>query len=1458
MFSAGSTNLGARIVQRIKNMLKNIQAYFRTFGILIPIIFYLFFILKINYLFVAASYFFLFYFFLILYLTYFIYTILTTKKNKTTYFKYISLFSDKEFILFKDSLFKLYGSITIILFIYLFKNGQLIHVLEFNSYFYFILFYLILISNWFILFLFSFKLFIKNFIDMLDNITLEFNHNTKFNKPSIFTLNLQSINRRNLSTSQKFLFDSNNEVNTKIELERAQEAGYFNYFNNINLGSVSQFYDFNPVADKNNEILKLNYLNEKLQDYVNQLPENVKYSVLPVVRSYNTAVGKFKCYPLSYPIKTLNGKYVKSWDSSENFIPIVSKKNSLGYKITTDIFEQWSDFDLEKGSVDLFLLGRPWLSLDDLDSESFFDILECDSEFNEILENFLSELSNVHQSSSLQGGHIKKSFSNNNKTRKFSTSSKFNGTPKVDSESAVDQDNLSYELDKETFQLEKNKSYKEFKNFYKGGYLGYKDVHEFGNIAEYNQLTGKELGDYYDNFKLKIEKYLSEIPENLIYSVLPVLRWEQSDGKYLSITVSSSIKVSKLFSTKILSIKIANYIHTAIMKYGIEGGEGDVELLFLSRPWLEVDEFNVGPQQLAQELSDQLEKDISFSKNSSQDLKASRLKNYLYKDIIMDNYGDPILDKFNNLIGYKITDSDYASVKVFYNDDNLLCKEISIQEFDSINLSFSKDISITWVDVKTDFGFIREYNNFKYYYDKNNNLFNVETGYSFSQFPTYKKDVKFDNKIGTLDFETYGSDFGLGYHQVYAGGWAIEGETKLFYKQANESSEQLVNRLFLSIFTDRKFNGYTFYAHNLGRFDSLFVIKSLILNKNIEITPVWKDNAILSLTLKSLDTKIKILDSLQLISGNLDSILKSFKCIVQKGHFPYEFVNKDNLYYIGDKPEKNFYNNISELEYSQIQNKNWNLKKETQKYLKSDLEGLLEALNKFKDNIYNKYQLNITKYKTISGLALAAYCSSYLPNNLKSELKMIKGELETELRSSYFGGNVDVFINEVTDAYYYDINSQYPKAMLEDMPVGNPVLSLENNLENIFGFVYGEITCPDEQTLGVPFIQYKDFIYKDVVCPRGKFKRLIFSEEIRYALKFGYTIDIEYCYQFKRGKGLFTKYVEDHFEIKSSSKDPVQYSIAKLFLNALYGRMGMKNIEDTMKIVDRKQAETLDKNTNVSVFSELTDGRYLVRYKGKISDRIRKLYKDSSLDSRKNKTITYSKAELRDSGINKILNVPSAIHIAVAISSYARIIINDYKNIPGNPCIMSDTDSAILPKPLPNHLVSKELGKMKLENKINKGIFIRKKLYCILNSNNQITIRSSGVDSSRLNYNSFIKLLKGESLTIEKKTFNVEWKKLNINVTNSKIVIHGLNKSIKTIYNTPDVNYKFISFPRNYSIIVHPLFPMINSFTEQKLESENKINNNNFAKFSTLEQIIIFIFLFSFVSLVSLFLYKIY
>ena len=184
---------------------------------------------------------------------------------------------------------------------------------------------------------------------------------------------------------------------------------------------------------------------------------------------------------------------------------------------------------------------------------------------------------------------------------------------------------------------------------------------------------------------------------------------------------------------------------------------------------------------------------------------------------------------------------------------------------------------------------------------------------------------------------------------------------------------------------------------------------------------------------------------------------------------------------------------------------------------------------------------------------------------------------------------------------------------------------------------------------------------------------------------------------------------------------------------------------------------------------------------------------------------------------------------------------------------MSDTDSVVLTRPLPNKLVGVRLGQMKLEQKIIKGIFIRNKLYCIINYKDQEIIKSSGVDSNKLSYNLFLKLLNGESIEIERTTFNVGWKDLSLKLVNSSLFIHGIPR-IKTIYNTPDAKFKFISFPIKYNMIVHPFFLIP---VKDKTSTE-KIKINKISKFTTLEIFYCFIFILSYLAFILLFLYKLY
>jgi len=55
----------------------------------------------------------------------------------------------------------------------------------------------------------------------------------------------------------------------------------------------------------------------------------------------------------------------------------------------------------------------------------------------------------------------------------------------------------------------------------------------------------------------------------------------------------------------------------------------------------------------------------------------------------------------------------------------------------------------------------------------------------------------------------------------------------LFYIEPGDTGEQFINKFFNDIFMSSEYdlNNYTFYVHNLGRFDSIFIIKSLVKNK---------------------------------------------------------------------------------------------------------------------------------------------------------------------------------------------------------------------------------------------------------------------------------------------------------------------------------------------------------------------------------------------------------------------------------------------------------------------------------------------------------------------------------------------------------------------------------------------------------------------------------------------------
>ena len=137
-------------------------------------------------------------------------------------------------------------------------------------------------------------------------------------------------------------------------------------------------------------------------------------------------------------------------------------------------------------------------------------------------------------------------------------------------------------------------------------------------------------------------------------------------------------------------------------------------------------------------------------------------------------------------------------------------------------------------------------------------------------------------------------------------------------------SSELIEIMFEELFK-LKVNGYTLYAHNLGRFYAIFIIKLLTL-LDYQVSPIWKDNAILRIKIFDPKTKQRfiLLDSLNLFNTSLKKLLISFNCESQKGEFPHLFVKEDNLNYIGNKSDIKYYSlsNISLDDYNEINNSN--------------------------------------------------------------------------------------------------------------------------------------------------------------------------------------------------------------------------------------------------------------------------------------------------------------------------------------------------------------------------------------------------------------------------------------------------------------------------------------------------------------------------------------------------------
>ena len=208
--------------------------------------------------------------------------------------------------------------------------------------------------------------------------------------------------------------------------------------------------------------------------------------------------------------------------------------------------------------------------------------------------------------------------------------------------------------------------------------------------------------------------------------------------------------------------------------------------------------------------------------------------------------------------------------------------------------------------------------------------------------------------------------------------------------------------------------------------------------------------------------------------------------------------------------------------------------------------------------------------------------------------------------------------------------------------------------------------------------------------------------------KFGYKFNIIKGYQFHK-KNIFSRFINDLYNLRLQydKSDPMN-QIAKLLQNSLYGKFGMKDEITKIDIFkyetedDKDFVNTMIETSNISDMIEL-DNHILI-----ISKNMNNFYYNEEKDI------------FHGSEIN--------VGIASAITSYARIHMSYFKNNPLFKLYYTDTDSAVINIKLPDEMIGKELGLMKLEYIIKKAVFLAPKVYGLITDEANEIIKAKGLN----------------------------------------------------------------------------------------------------------------------------------
>ena len=452
---------------------------------------------------------------------------------------------------------------------------------------------------------------------------------------------------------------------------------------------------------------------------------------------------------------------------------------------------------------------------------------------------------------------------------------------------------------------------------------------------------------------------------------------------------------------------------------------------------------------------------------------------------------------------------------------------------------------------------------------------------------------------------------------------------------------------------------------------------------------------------------------------------------------------------------------------------------------------------------------------------------SIIDNNIgdSTAFSVLKDDEYKKIKKSFYGGRTEVFrlyskmsnedIKNGRYIRYIDIKSLYPSSQFLDyLPYGTPKTITYNNIgingntwvennKNFFGFVRCDIAPP--KNLFIPLLPNKNF---NEITQKREGKLVFSCEDMRNAtipspefwksIELGYKVGNVYeTIEFKKSKHLFRDYIRKFMKIKEENagsklnqielkkycdewenrydihlepdkfkKRPSYKSLAKLLLNSLWGRWGMK--------CDMPNNEFIG-HSNIDKWYELQK----LHKKGDVLIKNREDLKDGS-----GFFISYIDNREEKSSRNK-----TNIAVCSMITSNARLRLYEVLEKLDNRVIYCDTDSVVYihDEKLDNPLCGDFLGEWENEldegkdGVINEFLGLLPKTYSYKTTKNKLDIKSKGITLSyenlkNINFDTYKNLVEDNNIKLTAN--NLVFKKAGIGKELSMKTIIGAKKEI--------------------------------------------------------------------------------